>query len=135
MLSFTPATRVFLVAGHTDMRKSFNGLTAIVEHELAADPFSGHLFLFCNRKRNRLKVMYWDRSGLWVCAKRLEQGTFAWPHSGAKSIEMTAEELTLLVGGIDLQQTKRRRWYQRRTADKTKQKEIEQKILHHVNSP
>ena len=95
------------------MRKSFNGLVAIVENELRRNPLSGHLFVFSNRQRTRLKVLYWDRTGLWVCAKRLERGTFAWPLGDEHAIEMTAEELTLLIGGIDLKETRKRRWYQR----------------------
>ncbi|MCP4204513.1 MAG: IS66 family insertion sequence element accessory protein TnpB [bacterium] len=117
------------------MRKSYDGLSAIVEHELAADPLSGHLFLFCNRKRNRMKVLCWDRTGLWVCAKRLEQGTFAWPQTDATSIEMTSEEFALLVGGIDLAQTKRRRWYTRRTGDKTKRRTLEEKLQRYAKIP
>lgn len=134
MLSFSPATRVFLVAGVTDMRKSFNGLTAIVEHEIARDPLSGHLFLFCNRKRNRLKILFWDRTGLWVCAKRLEKGTFAWPASKTKAIELTAEELALLVGGIDLKQTSRRRWYRGRTSDAAVRRTLEEKLQEHTRA-
>lgn len=113
MLSLTPATRIFLVSGATDMRKSFNGLVAIVENELGSDPLSGHLFVFSNRQRNRLKVLYWDRTGLWVCAKRLEMGTFAWPTGSEPAIEMTSAELALIVGGIDLKDTRKRRWYER----------------------
>lgn len=134
MLNLSPATRIFLVAGVTDMRMSYNGLSAIVEHELAADPFSGHLFLFCNRKRNRLKVLYFDRSGLWVCAKRLEKGTFAWPQSRAKSIEMTSAEMALLVGGIDLTQTKRRPWYERSAVDTKKRRVLEQNLKRYVKT-
>jgi transposase len=113
MLSLTPATQIFLVSGATDMRKSFNGLMAIVEEELKRDPLSGHLFVFSNRSRNRLKVLYWDRTGLWVCAKRLERGTFAWPTGSEPVVEMTAAELALILGGIDLKDTRRRRWYER----------------------
>lgn len=113
MLSLTPATQIFLVSGATDMRKSFNGLMAIVENELKRDPLSGHLFVFANRPRNRLKVLFWDRTGLWVCAKRLEKGTFAWPTGGEAVVEMTAAELALILGGIDLRDTRKRRWYER----------------------
>ena len=113
MLSLTAATRIFLVAGPTDMRKSFNGLQAIVTSELKRNALSGDLFVFSNRRRDLLKVLYWDRIGFWVCAKRLEAGTFAWPTSGGNSIEMTREELALLLGGLDLKGTKRRRWYER----------------------
>jgi len=134
VLNLSPATRIFLVAGVTDMRRSYDGLSAIVEHELRADPLSGHLFLFCNRRRNRLKVLYYDNSGLWVCAKRLEKGTFAWPQASAKSIQMTAEEFALLVGGIDLAQTKRRPWYRRRTSDKEKRSALEKKLWCYIKS-
>jgi transposase len=113
MLSVTAATRIFLVAGPTDMRKSFNGLQAIVSGELKKNALSGDLFVFSNRRRDLLKVLYWDRSGFWVCAKRLEEGTFAWPETGGSSVEMTREELALLLGGLDFRGTKRRRWYER----------------------
>jgi transposase len=95
------------------MRKSFNGLQAIVSGELKKNALSGDLFVFSNRRRDLLKVLYWDRSGFWVCAKRLEEGTFAWPETGGSSVEMTREELALLLGGLDFRGTKRRRWYER----------------------
>lgn len=113
MLSLTAATRIFLVAGPTDMRKSFNGLQAVVTSELKKNALSGDLFVFTNRRRDLLKILYWDRSGFWVCAKRLEVGTFAWPETGGSSLEMTREELMLILGGLDLRSTKRRRWYAR----------------------
>lgn len=118
MLSLTPATQIFLVSGATDMRKSFNGLLAIVESELHRDPLSGHLFVFTNLRRNRLKVLYWDRTGLWVCAKRLEKGTFAWPEGGESAVEMTAAELALILGGMDLKDTRKRRWYEKVAVEK-----------------
>ena len=120
MLSLSPATRIYLVTGVTDMRKSFNGLTAIVMNELDEDPLSGHLFVFCNRRRDRIKVLYWDRSGLWVCAKRLEKGTFAWPRSTARALEMTSEELAMLLGGIDLNGARPRRWFRRVTKSRAR---------------
>ena len=113
MLSLSPATRIFLVAGSTDMRKSFNGLTAIVQNELQGDPLSGHLFVFTNKNRNRIKILFWDRSGLWVCAKRLEKGTFSWPRGDEAAVELTTAELALVLGGIDLEDTRQRRWYRR----------------------
>lgn len=113
MLTLSSSTRVFVVAGATDMRRSFNGLAAIVEEELEEDLLSGHLFVFANRRRDRLKVLYWDRTGLWCCAKRLERGTFAWPAPGTPYVEMTSEELMLLLGGMDLSATRKRRWYGR----------------------
>ena len=112
MLTFVPLRRIFLVAGPTDMRKGFNGLCAIVREELGRDFVdTGEIFVFCNRLRNRLKILYWDRGGLWVCAKRLEKGTFRWPKVGDKYIEMTPEELAMLLGGIDIERAKLRRWY------------------------
>ena len=99
------------------MRKSFNGLVAIVENVLGRDVLTGHIFVFTNRLRNRLKLLFWDRTGLWVCAKRLEKGTFSWPEVGEASVEMTAAELALILGGIDLKDTRRRRWYERRSVE------------------
>jgi transposase len=117
MLNLSSATQIFLVTGATDMRKSFNGLMAIVQNVLGRDPLSGHIFVFTNRVRNRLKLLFWDRTGLWVCAKRLEKGTFSWPEVGEASVEMTAAELALILGGIDLKDTRRRRWYERRSVE------------------
>src|SRR6202161_3889838 len=74
MFGVGPATRIYLAAGTTDMRKSFEGLYGLVRDRLACDPLSGHVFLFSNAQRNRLKLLFWDGSGLWVCAKRLEKG-------------------------------------------------------------
>ena len=118
MLTLSPATRIFLAAGATDLRKSFNGLYSIVVNEIEGSPLSGNLFVFCNRYHNRIKVLYWDGSGLWVMAKRLEKGTFSWPETTARSLELTVAELTLLLGGIDLKATKRRRWYRQRNRER-----------------
>lgn len=117
MLTLPPSVKVFLAAGATDMRKSFDGLSGLVRGALAQDPLSGHLFVFCNRRRDRLKVLYFDGSGLWVFAKRLEKGTFAWPEPGAATrVELRASELALLLGGLDLARTRKRRWYERTPA-------------------
>jgi len=107
------ATRIYLAAGATDLRKSFEGLYGLVRDHLLCDPLSGHLFLFTNAQRNRLKLLFYDGSGLWVCAKRLDRGCFRWPDGDPTSatVVLTAEELTLLLGGIDLRQTERRRWH------------------------
>lgn len=113
MLNIGHGTKIFLVTGATDMRKSYDTLAAIVSNILDEDPYSGDLFAFANRGRNRVKLLLWDQSGFWLFAKRLEKGTFAWPESGEKSIDMTPEELALLLGGIDLEGAKRRRWYKR----------------------
>jgi len=117
MLSFLGHTRVFLAAGSTDLRKSFDTLAGVVRNSLQLDPLSGHLFVFTNSRRNRLKILFWDRNGWWLCSKRLESGTLAWPSSNAPSVELTAEELTLLLGGIDLSKTHRRPWLNRMRND------------------
>jgi transposase len=113
MFSIGPATRIYLAVGGTDMRKSFEGLYGLVRDRLFCDPLSGHVFLFCNVQRNRLKVLFWDGSGLWVCSKRLEKGRFRWPEAGGEQLKLTVshEEMALLLGGIDLNQTQRRRWH------------------------
>jgi transposase len=95
------------------MRKGFEGLYGLVRDRLSCDPVSGHVFLFANAQKNRLKVLFYDGSGLWVCAKRLEMGRFGWPEAadGVTKIVLSHEELALLVGGIDLKQTRRRAWH------------------------
>jgi transposase len=107
------ATRIYLAPGATDMRKGFEGLYGLVRDRLQCEPLSGHVFLFCNARHNRLKLIYWDGSGLWVCAKRLQKGCFGWPEArpGEVKVTLTPEELAMLIGGMDLQQAKPRRWY------------------------
>lgn len=113
MLGLGPATRIYVAAGATDMRKGFEGLYGLVRDRLLCEPRSGHLFLFCNAQRNRLKVLFWDGSGLWVCAKRLQKGRFCWPVSGDAQgkVVLSHEDLALLLSGIDLGQAERRSWY------------------------
>ena len=113
MFGWGPATRIYLAAGATDMRKGFEGLYELVSDRLLCDPLSGHVFLFANARRNRLKLLCWDGSGLWVCAKRLEKGRFRWPEAEGSQLKvvLSHEELALLVGGIDLTATRRRGWY------------------------
>lgn len=112
MLTLGAGKSIYLVAGATDMRKSFDGLSGVVRSAIAGDPKSGDLFVFCNRLKNRLKILYVDESGVWVCAKRLERGTFSWPASATTSrrVEMRAEELALLLGGLDATELKARAW-------------------------
>lgn len=107
--------RMFLVAGATDMRKSFNGLAGIVRERLEADPLSRHLFFFCNRSRNRMKVLVADESGMWVLSKRLDRGTFAWPAATTDvvRVEYRAEQLALLLNGFDSAALQARRWRRR----------------------
>ena len=115
MFGFGPATRIYVAAGATDMRKHFDGLYGLVRDHLGCTPESGHVFLFTNARRNRLKLVVYDGSGLWVCAKRLDRGCFRWPDadSTVKKIMLSHEELTLLLGGIDLKQTSRRAWHRK----------------------
>ena len=115
MFGWGPATRIYLAAGATDMRKGFEGLYGLARDRLSCDPLSGHIFLFTNARHNRLKLLFWDGSGLWVCAKRLEKGRFRWPEAegGRLTVVLSHEELALLVGGIDLAQVRRRAWYRR----------------------
>lgn len=113
MFGFSPVTRIYVAAGATDLRKSFEGLYGLVRDHLLCDPLSGHLFLFTNAQRNRLKLLFYDGSGLWVCAKRLDRGRFRWPALAGEPVKLvlSPEELTLLLGSIDLRQTERRRWH------------------------
>jgi len=116
MFSLGPATRIYLGLEAVDMRKGFDGLYGLVRDKLGEDPLSGHLFLFTNKARTRVKALLWDGSGLWVCAKRLERGRFCWPAAdgGAVKRTMRGEELAMLVNGLDLTQARRRaNWYRR----------------------
>ena len=111
MLSLPPSVRLFVARGATDMRKSFDTLAALVIEVIEEDPQSGHLFLFVNRRRDRLKVLWWDRSGYCLLAKRLEHGQFRVfdrADGNAGSFEMSASELALILEGIDLRGAKRR---------------------------
>lgn len=115
MFGLGPATKIYLGAEAVDMRKGFEGLYGLVRDHLGQDPLSGHLFLFTNRTRTRLKALVWDGSGLWVCAKRLERGCFRWPAAaGSRSVTMRPEELAMLVNGMDLAQARpRSNWHRR----------------------
>lgn len=114
MLTLSPAVRIYLAVGATDLRRSIDGLAAVVRERLTLDPLSGHLFLFRNRRGDRLKILAWDRSGFWVLYKRLERGTFAWPTDTERTpVELRSADLLLLLAGTDLSQTRRRRWYER----------------------
>lgn len=122
MLTISRTTRVFLATCPTDMRKGFDGLFALVENVIREDPFSGHLFVFRNQRRDRLKVLWWDRDGLAIFYKRLERGGYEFPTdrpmkatpSGNDSrCEIRADELALLLEGIDLGSVKRRPRYER----------------------
>lgn len=130
MLGWGAATRIYLAAETTDMRKGFEGLYALVRDRLELEPLSGHVFLFSNAQRNRLKLIFWDGSGLWVCAKRLERGRFRWPtaEQGQAKVVLSQEELALLLGGIDLATSQRRAWFRRVVGEGAKQPEGTVKI-------
>lgn len=109
MLSLSPATRVFVATRPADLRLGFDGLSGWVKNQLREDPVSGHLFLFTNKRRNRLKALYWDGSGLWLCTKRLEKGTFAWPaESPTGTAALRPEQLQALLHGLVLNE--RQKW-------------------------
>lgn len=112
MLSLPPAVRIFVALAPTDMRKSFDGLAGETRHVIEQDPLSGHLFVFFNRRRTMVKVLYWDRNGFCLVAKRLERGTFRLPAAPERGVvEMEAAELGLILEGLDLRGARRRpRW-------------------------
>ncbi len=107
--------RVYLCTSTTDMRKGFDTLAALVREGLGHDPLSGHLFLFIGRRRDRIKILYWDRDGFALWYKRLEQGTLRMPVAkpDAASVELKASELAMLLEGIDLRSIKRRKRFRR----------------------
>lgn len=108
MFGLSAAVRVYLAKEPADMRKSFDGLAALASGALGLDPLSGHLFVFVNKRRDRIKILYWDRDGLAVWAKRLERGTYRIPPAAATRVEMTTAELAALLAGIDLNTARRR---------------------------
>jgi len=111
VLSLSSATRVLVATTPVDLRGSFNRLYSLVVEQLKSDPLSGHLFVFTNRRFNRIKVLYWDGSGLWVSAKRLEKGRFTWPVSDDGQIALRSEEFSALVHGLEVRSKKN--WYRR----------------------
>ena len=112
MLSLPSTVRIFLCAAATDMRKGFDGLLGVCSQVFEEDPLSGHLFLFINRRRDRVKILFWDRDGLAIFYKRLERGTFEKPTIAAdqKKIELDPAQLAMLLGGVDLSSARRKRY-------------------------
>jgi transposase len=123
MMHLPASVRVYLCTSACDMRRSFDGLHSLVTQSMQLDAFGGHLFVFSNRRRDRIKILYWDRDGFAVWAKRLEEGTYAMPFNdsdatdGDKRHEITAAELGALLSGIDLSQAKRRKRYLRNASE------------------
>jgi len=104
MIALGEHTRVYLALGATDMRKQIDGLAAVVEDVLEQNPLSSHLFVFCNRGRDKLKILFWQRNGFWLWYRRLERERFRWPQDAAAagSVEVSARELRWLLDGLDI---------------------------------
>lgn len=118
MIHLPASVRVYLCLTPCDMRRSFDGLHALVREYLELDAFGGHLFVFASRRRDRIKILYWDRDGFALWSKRLEEGTYAMPFGDSgeeRRREITSHELTALLSGIDLERTTRRKRYRRST--------------------
>src|SRR5258707_15370561 len=114
MFGLGRSTKIYIGVEAVDMRKGFEGLYGLVRDALGHDPLSGHLFLFTNKTRTRLKALVWDGSGLWVCGKRMEKGRFRWPEAeGKPSVTMPPEEVAIRVNGLDVKQTRQRNWYRK----------------------
>jgi transposase len=93
--------RIFIRPGYTDLRKAVNGLAVLIEQQMAGAPFSGDVYLFCNRERKLLKALWWERNGFWLSQKRLEEERYPWPHTEEAVKELSAEELSMLLRGIN----------------------------------
>ena len=105
MISGFAVNQVYLATEFTDMRKSINGLSLIVSEQLAQDPFSGSVFVFCNRARDKLKILYWERNGFWLYYRRLDKGKFQWPTGlNQQSVSLCVRELQWLLEGLSCQQ-------------------------------
>jgi transposase len=115
MLAFPAAIKIFVAVEPLDMRKQFNGLWSAAQEKLHEDPKSGAIFAFINKDRTRLKLLYWDGTGVWVLAKRLEEGRFSWPAAGdaRPKLSLAPEALALLVGGVELKRGSMKPWYER----------------------
>ena len=101
MISLPAATRIWIAAGVTDLRRGFDGLGAVVQTVLQQNPFSGHVFVFRGRRGDLIKVLWWDGDGLCLFSKRLEKGRFVWPQADSGSVSLTRAQLSMLLEGID----------------------------------
>ncbi|MGD0942138.1 MAG: IS66 family insertion sequence element accessory protein TnpB [Terracidiphilus sp.] len=121
MLGLGAATRIYVATGATDMRKNFDGLFGLVRERLECDPTNGHLYLFANARRDRMKILFFDGASLWVCARRMERGRLRWPEAEGGRAQLSREEFALLMGGTDLTQTQPRKWYRRAVGEEPKE--------------
>lgn len=103
MLSEVSIDQVYLACGATDLRKSIDGLAVLVKEGFELDPFSSCFFVFCNRKRDKLKILYWEHNGFWLYYRRLEKGKFQWPHNSQKVTTISRRQLRWLLDGLPLQ--------------------------------
>ena len=115
MLAFPAAIKIYVALEPVDMRKQYDGLWAAAQQQLNEDPKLGAMFCFTNRDRTRLKLLYWDGTGVWVLAKRLEEGRFSWPapSEAKRKLSLAPEALALLLGGVDLKRGSLKPWYER----------------------
>ncbi|UUZ84635.1 IS66 family insertion sequence element accessory protein TnpB [Paenibacillus sp. P26] len=102
MLTLSSVQHIYLASGSTDLRKSIDGLVAIVQEGFGLNPFSPSLFVFCNRERNKLKILHWEHNGFWLFYRRLERGTFQWPTVSAGTVTISSLELRWLLDGLSL---------------------------------
>jgi transposase len=107
------SVKIYIRPGHTDLRKAVNGLTGIIQEEMELDPLSGSVFLFCNRSRKLLKAVWWDLTGFWLSQKRLEKERFPWPEHKEAVVEINAEEVKMLLSGIDFFKAHKPLFYQK----------------------
>jgi len=105
--------RIFIRPGYTDLRKAVNGLAVMIEQQMEGEPFSGNVYLFCNRGKKLLKALWWDRNGFWLSQKRLEKDTFPWPQTEEAVRELRAEELSMLLRGIDFFRAHKELYYKK----------------------
>jgi transposase len=118
MLSIPPAVSIFLHTEPTDLRKGFDGLSGLVRQQFQRDPLDGSLFLFVNRRRDRLKILHWDGGGFWLYYRLLEAGTFEVLPCDGNCLQIDATQLAMLLGGVSLQRAKRRKRYRRPAASR-----------------
>jgi len=105
--------KIFIRPGQTDLRKAVNGLSVIVQETMKQDPFSGNVYLFCNSEKKLIKAVYWDKTGFWLSQKRLEKEKFPWPQTSEEALQLTSEELMMLLKGIDFFKAHKELYYKK----------------------